>query len=877
MEYLYIKYTKKKMLNLYNILMENYSVEQLINEGKDPVEVLHYKYQHVPSSIIDGIINIDPTKKKSYSQWALSKWNDESKIIKTALENGRLEKLFQHFKMHNDIQLQSFPSVEKCLNEFIPNEDTVLIKSKEPKTYLLALDKYVPSEEANDFDIVFNEDNWLIAVPNTYYAECKLGENMKWCTANAFGNGESYYKKYLSRGGKYYVNFNMNEPESVNGKDYPYTRYQFHFESKQFMDYDDQPIESLSEINIPQSAIKFYNDLGYDTDDLEDYETRYERYENERWECSVRVNDDLALMIEFDEDLEFAEPNEYTEYYLFNINHDTRDPISWDTFYNNEETFVDSSNDDGDGISWSILKTTNDELIFVYLNIDVNHRWNSNYETQTIIKYEKNNDDIIILGKSDSHTNLILGYYSNKANALIESNTILRYDENCNIIINEPCTQLLRGESIFVELYDKYEHSLFKIINDEIICIIKSDVPLNSQIFVPDRNGDIVTDFKTYNILYEKNDSNDEKNNYQWNGQLKNGCIIISYEFEKKYEKLNILNPSTKKPVFNFWFDEITFDNSENGIIGFKNEKKFHIATLDGDFISDGYNINAGIVDSNLCIAAGISDSHVDLIDIAKGQFLATFKEMFLHFRSQEGLIHVKLENDIDTFYNYKTRQYEIGQFKNLETLGFIFSSYLPYFYGVNIETNEMVLFNPYTKHILLKGKNIDNFDMFDQELKITKVSFINNTYNLFNLTEEKLLLENNISEIEQKYGSKLCQIFTEDNKVKLYDYKNETYILNSNGWYLDQDITNIQVSDNILVFYIPKSKNLSFTSLYYDMENKQFISYMENDGPSYYKRPVKIDANTPKDVFQYINHLEGRDTQIVTEKFNEILKKIVR
>ena len=42
--------------------------EKLIEEGKDPVELLHYKFKNIPSEIIDKVIEIDPTKKKSYSK-----------------------------------------------------------------------------------------------------------------------------------------------------------------------------------------------------------------------------------------------------------------------------------------------------------------------------------------------------------------------------------------------------------------------------------------------------------------------------------------------------------------------------------------------------------------------------------------------------------------------------------------------------------------------------------------------------------------------------------------------------------------------------------------------------------------------------------------
>ena len=148
------------MSNLLREILERIEYERLIEEGKDPKEVLHYKFKHVPSEIIDSVIEIDPTKKKSYSQWLLSHWNDEKNTIVDNLQNGRIEKLFQHYKSHNDIQIKDCPSVKEGLRLYVPEEETVLTKSSKPMTTLMnrGWTKEVPSELANDFDIVFNKD-----------------------------------------------------------------------------------------------------------------------------------------------------------------------------------------------------------------------------------------------------------------------------------------------------------------------------------------------------------------------------------------------------------------------------------------------------------------------------------------------------------------------------------------------------------------------------------------------------------------------------------------------------------------------------------------------------------------------------------------------
>ena len=76
-------------MSLLGLILEELEYERLLEEGKDPVEILHYKYQNIPSNIIDAVIAIDPTKKKSYSQWALSKWDNEKNTILNSLKNGK--------------------------------------------------------------------------------------------------------------------------------------------------------------------------------------------------------------------------------------------------------------------------------------------------------------------------------------------------------------------------------------------------------------------------------------------------------------------------------------------------------------------------------------------------------------------------------------------------------------------------------------------------------------------------------------------------------------------------------------------------------------------------------------------------------------------
>ena len=551
---------------LIDLMLERLEYERLIEEGKDPRELLHYKYQNVPSDVIDAIIAIDPTKKKSYSQWLLSHWHDEYGIILDNLKNGRIERLFQHYKEHNDIQIKDCPSVEEGLRAFVPEVDTVLTKFTSPKTYLENLGQEVDSDLANDFDIVFDEDDWLIAVPNTYEAECKLGENMHWCTANAFGNGRSYYNRYLSEGGKYYVNFDMSQGESRNGKDYPYTRYQFHFESKQFKDKEDDSVE-LESLGMPDGANEFYVSEGYDEKDFVDLETRMEMYENERWQIAYRLNDDLYLNIEYDNDYEFREPDENTDYYIFDEN-DDRDPISWDSVANPNyhEDVVKLTSD------WICLLKYNDDEVLVVVKENNGSRWR-NWEVYRCEQYIMLPNEIGVFGISEGKYTFFSEDGSESFNKLEISNSA-----PCEaMFINEPCTKADEGkwDRIFIETVTGGYHNLFALAPNDGMgsyfeCLVRRDDPANGKCFTINEMGVIEGLYGKYRA-YNEEDYSEEQTFTRYNlvERLPNGDCVISVDESNNennsYREIkNILRNGEGEPLLSEWFND--FVDMQDGL-----------------------------------------------------------------------------------------------------------------------------------------------------------------------------------------------------------------------------------------------------------------------------------------------------------------------
>ena len=93
---------------------------------------------------------------------------------------------------------------------------------------------------------VYEDDEWVVYVPHSHAAARRGGEGTHWCTASE----NDYYYNYYSKDGPLYINIRKSDG----------AKFQFHFESNQFMDADDDPV-SLKEIGLSDGLINFYSKI----------------------------------------------------------------------------------------------------------------------------------------------------------------------------------------------------------------------------------------------------------------------------------------------------------------------------------------------------------------------------------------------------------------------------------------------------------------------------------------------------------------------------------------------------------------------------------------------------------------------------------------
>ena len=206
------------------------------------------RYPEIGDETFNMLLKLDPTytggdNKGAYSQWIMDLYKRIKKQGTTQLRRFVDEDLYKvtnylaefdekkKFLKNKDInQFKTLPDLAQALEEVgegeLSHRQEVRQRQKDRKN----------ADLGKEAELVYEDSKWEVWVPKTYAASCKLGQGSSWCTAST--ESDNYYRHYLDMyGGEYYIIINKDDEDE---------KYQLHFESGQFMDKYDRPIE-LSE------------------------------------------------------------------------------------------------------------------------------------------------------------------------------------------------------------------------------------------------------------------------------------------------------------------------------------------------------------------------------------------------------------------------------------------------------------------------------------------------------------------------------------------------------------------------------------------------------------------------------------------------------
>lgn len=218
-----MKSFKSLMLEFFQIILENRierikTMNPIIDSSHDTLA------QHRDSSaIIDHFAqNADPTPNKIHTQWIVNKYKNRDFRQEDA---GRIRTALSHFETHKskldkkDInQYKTLSDVETAVQPHIGTAASIKQQKKEIK--------------AEGADTIFKEGGVTVRHLKTEDAAKFYGKGTKWCTA---AENDSMFSHYNEHGPLYMIQTPDNR------------KYQFHFESNQFMDEQDKRI-NLSDL-----------------------------------------------------------------------------------------------------------------------------------------------------------------------------------------------------------------------------------------------------------------------------------------------------------------------------------------------------------------------------------------------------------------------------------------------------------------------------------------------------------------------------------------------------------------------------------------------------------------------------------------------------
>ena len=251
----------------YDVLVDKFTKAK--KKGQKPkieLEVLKTLMLADPTTKIEGENTADEDtrdikKVGAYSQWLIKQWMKLQQEADKHYAYGspdwgvKLEQLQEQFmedlyKTTED--LQKYHRFKKQIAQ--EKRDINRIESFDE---LYELTKEFSLEQATstkaervlqDAELVYDGPNWEILVPKSREASCHYGANTRWCTA---GSSNNYYDHYSKQGPLYII---------TNKKD-PTDKYQFHFESNQFMDKEDRSVSLSPFLNDRPELKEFFKEM----------------------------------------------------------------------------------------------------------------------------------------------------------------------------------------------------------------------------------------------------------------------------------------------------------------------------------------------------------------------------------------------------------------------------------------------------------------------------------------------------------------------------------------------------------------------------------------------------------------------------------------
>jgi hypothetical protein len=226
-------------------------IESLLLEAT-PDEIYNSYYKDIPREEFNQVVMSDPQSK-----------SNENGIQRI----GKFAKLLINLYRKKTLKLEDLPRAKEYLDYVYKHSialDSNKIKSLNDLYDLVKgyyakdtrdLGSIISALDEKEYRKVFQNEMWTIFIPFTEKASCYLGVNTEWCTTwgpNSLNpkhqDRGSLYSRYHSQGHLYILIKNSDISE----------KYQFHFQSKQYMDKEDARINIREFLNNNEEVKHFF-------------------------------------------------------------------------------------------------------------------------------------------------------------------------------------------------------------------------------------------------------------------------------------------------------------------------------------------------------------------------------------------------------------------------------------------------------------------------------------------------------------------------------------------------------------------------------------------------------------------------------------------
>ena len=216
------------------------TARRVLNEGKDANQLADAFVRKNPNLNNEGLVKLlmaDPTASQ----------NDRGSFA------GRYGVWIGNMYANGSIKPGDAPELKSALFTYDKNK-TQLPQIKDCKSLSELIgwvkdlsDDFKPVRKQSDakenLEKVYEDNEWVVYVPHSHAAARRGGGGTHWCTA--LEDPEEY--DYYSSQGPLYINIRKSDG----------AKFQFHFESNQFMDANDDPI-GLNKIGLSDGLVEFY-------------------------------------------------------------------------------------------------------------------------------------------------------------------------------------------------------------------------------------------------------------------------------------------------------------------------------------------------------------------------------------------------------------------------------------------------------------------------------------------------------------------------------------------------------------------------------------------------------------------------------------------